>query len=122
MATFDNTTVGSDVAPSYSPSIKYENDIIEVSLGDGYAQRLRKGLNSTRRTINLEFNNRDKTTTDNILAFLEDPTKGDGGAKAFTYNPPYGTSGKFTCQNPSVELASANLYNISLVFKEVFEV
>ena len=40
MATFDNTTVGSDVAPSYSPSIKYENDIIEVSLGDGYKQRL----------------------------------------------------------------------------------
>ena len=122
MATFDNTTVGSDVAPSYSPSIKYENDIIEVSLGDGYKQRLRKGLNSTRRTINLEFNNRDKTTTDNILAFLEDPTKGDGGAKAFTYNPPYGASGKFKCSNPSVTIVSAGLYDISLVFQEVFEV
>ena len=122
MATFDTTTVGSDVAPSYSPTLNIENDIIEVSLGDGYAQRLRSGLNSTKRKYTLSFENRDKTTTDNILAFLEDPTKGDGGAKAFTYNPPYGTSGKFTCQNPLVELASANLYNISLVFKEVFEV
>ena len=122
MATFDTTTVGSDVAPSYSPRLEIENDIIEVNLGDGYAQRLRSGLNSTKRKYTLTFNNRDKTTTDNILAFLADPTKGDGGAKAFTYNPPYGTSGKFTCQNPLVELASANLYNISLVFKEVFEV
>ena len=122
MATFDTQTVGSDVAPSYSPTLEIENDIIEVNLGDGYAQRLRSGLNSTKRKYTLSFNNRDKTTTDNILAFLEDPTKGDGGAKAFTYNPPYGTTGKFTCQNPLVELASANLYNISLVFKEVFEV
>ena len=122
MATFDTQTVGSDVAPSYSPTLEIENDILEVNLGDGYAQRLRSGLNSTKRKYTLSFNNRDKTTTDNILAFLADPLKGDGGAKAFTYNPPYGASGKFTCANPSVTVVSAGLYDISLVFQEVFEV
>ena len=50
MATFDSSSVGSDVAPSYSPKLSIENDVIRVDMGDGYEQRLKRGINSTKRT------------------------------------------------------------------------
>ena len=84
MATFDSSSVGSDVAPSYSPRLSIENDVIRVEMGDGYEQRLKRGINSTKRTYTLSFNARTDTVTTNILNFLADPLKGDNGAKAFT--------------------------------------
>ena len=73
MATFDSSTVGSDVAPSYSPKLSINNDVIRVDMGDGYEQRLKRGINSTRRTYTLNFlNARTNTVTTNILNFLAD--------------------------------------------------
>ena len=121
MATFDSSSVGSDVAPSYSPKLSIENDIIRVNMGDGYEQRLKRGINSTRRIYTLSFNARTDTVTTNILNFLADPLKGDNGAKAFDWTPPFGSTGKWVCQNPSVTMVAHNLNDIELVFREVFE-
>jgi len=121
MATFDSSSVGSDVSPSYAPQLTVNNDVIRVDLGDGYEQRLKRGINSTRRTYSLSFKARTNTVTTNILNFLADPAKGDNGAKAFTWTPPYGATGKWVCENPSVTITSFNLNDIELVFREVFE-
>ena len=121
MATFDSSGVGSDVSPSYSPQLSVENNIITVALGDGYEQRLKNGINATRRTFSLSFLNRSDTVTTNILNFLSDSSKGDNGAKAFDWTPPFGSTGKWVCQNPSVTMVAHNLNDIELVFREVFE-
>ena len=121
MATFDSSGVGSDVSPSYSPQLTVENNLITVSLGDGYQQRLSKGINPSRRTFTLSFLNRSDTVTTNILNFLSDPQKGNNGAKAFDWTPPFGSTGKWTCENPSVTMVAHDLNDIELVFKEVFE-
>ena len=121
MATFDSFTVGSDVSPSYDPQLKIENNVITVKLGDNYEQRLKRGINTSRRTYTLSFNSRSDLVTTNILNFLASPTGGDNGAKSFTWTPPYGATGKWVCENPSVTNISYNLNDISLVFREVFE-
>lgn len=121
MATFDASTVGSDVSPSYPPSLSIENNLIKVELGDGYEQRFSKGINPTRRTWTLPFNNRTSTDTTNILNFLASATGGNNGAKSFTWTPPYGATGKWTCVNPRVTNKAFNLNDIQLEFREVFE-
>ena len=88
MATFDSSGVGSDVSPSYPPKLTVENNLIKVNLGDGYEQRLQKGINATRRTFSLSFLNRTDTVTTNILNVLAQPTKGNNGAKALDGSPP----------------------------------
>ena len=121
MATFDTSTVGSDVSPSFAPTLNIENNLIKVDLGDGYQQRLTKGINPSRRTWNLPFNSRTDTDTTNILNFLASATGGNNGAKSFNWSPPYGATGKWTCENPTVNKVAFNLNDIQLVFIEVFE-
>ena len=121
MATFDAQTVGSDVSPSYSPTLSINNNIIRVALGDGYEQRITKGINPSRRTFSLSFLNRSDTVTTNILNFLASSTGGNNGARAFNWTPPFGTTGKWTCENPSVTMVSHDLNDIELKFVEVFE-
>ena len=121
MATFDESTVGSNVSPSFTPTLAIENNIIKSVLGDGYEQRFSKGINPSRRTWTLPFNNRSTTDTTNILNFLSDPNKGNNGAKSFTWTPPYGATGKWTCENPRVSNKAFNLNDIVLEFREVFE-
>ena len=121
MATFDSSTVGSNVSPSFAPTLSIEDNVIRVALGDGYEQRLSKGINPSRRTWTLPFNNRSTQDTNNILNFLSDPLKGNNGAKAFSWTPPYGATGKWTCENPRVTNKAYNLNDIQLEFREVFE-
>ena len=49
MATYDTNTVGSDVSPSFSPQLEIQQDVTVVNLGDGYQQRILRGLNTKRR-------------------------------------------------------------------------
>ncbi len=121
MATFDSSSVGSDVSPSYSPTLSIQNNILRTELGDGYEQRIQRGINPSRRIYSLSFNNRDNTTTTNILNFLSDPLKGNNGASSFDWTPPYGSAGKWTCENPQVTITAFNLNDIQLEFVEVFE-
>jgi len=121
MATFDSSSVGSDVSPSYSPKLKIENNILRTELGDGYEQRIQRGINASRRTFSLSFLNRSDTVTTNILNFLSDPLKGNNGASSFDWTPPFGATGKWICEDPEVTISSHDLNDIELVFREVFE-
>ena len=121
MATFDAQTVGCDVSPSYTPTLQIDNNLITVELGDGYKQRLSKGIHPSIRTWTLPFNNRSNTDTTHILNFLSSATGGNNGARAFNWTPPYGLTGKWTCENPRVVNKAFNLNDINLEFKEVFE-
>ena len=121
MATFNSTDVGSDVSPSYSPQLAIENNILKTELGDGYEQRIQRGINASIRSFSLSFLNRSNTVTTNILNFLSDPLKGNNGASSFDWTPPFGATGKCVCENPSVTIVSHDLNDIELVFREVFE-
>ena len=121
MATFDSSTVGCDVSPSYTPTLNIENNIIKVDLGEGYQQRLSKGINPTRRTWTLPFQSRSNSDTTNILNFLASSTGGNNGASSFDWTPPYGATGKWTCENPRVTNTAFDINDIQLVFVEVFE-
>lgn len=121
MATFDSSGVGVDVSPSYTPTLNIQNNVIRVSLGDGYEQRLSKGINPTKRSWTLPLNNRSDSDTTSILNFLASSTGGNNGQKSFDWQPPFGAAGKWTCSNPSVTLNAFNLNDISLTFVEVFE-
>tara|TARA_S200000501_G_scaffold110296_1_gene103618 strand:- start:2369 stop:2737 length:369 start_codon:yes stop_codon:yes gene_type:complete len=121
MATFDTNTVGSDVSPSYSPALQISPNVVTVKMGDGYEQRLHKGLNVAPRTWKLKFDKRTNSVTTNILNFLASSTGGNNGQKAFDWSPPYGLSGKWKCQQWSVTNVSYDLNDISLEFIEVFE-
>ena len=121
MATFDSNTVGCDVSPSYAPTLNIENNLLRVELGDGYEQRLQKGINPTRRTWTLPFSRRSNSDTTNILNFLASSTGGNNGAKSFNWAPPYGATGKWTCENPIVNMVAFDVNDIQLEFREVFE-
>ena len=121
MATFNSNTVGSDVSPSYSPRLTIEQNVTTVELGDGYQQRLLKGLNTKIRKYSLPFNQRTDQAVTNILNFLSSSTGGNNGAKSFTWTPPYGLTGKWICENISVTNVAHNLNDLTLDFTEVFE-
>ena len=94
MATYDANTVGSDVSPSFSPQLEIQQDVTVVNLGDGYQQRILKGLNTKRRLWKLPYEKRTDAVTTNILNFFESSTGGNNGQKAFDWTPPYGLTGK----------------------------
>ena len=121
MATYDANTVGSDVSPSFSPQLEVQQDVTVVNLGDGYQQRILKGLNTKRRKWTLPYEKRTDAVTTNILNFFESSTGGNNGQKAFDWTPPYGLTGKWLCQKINVTKVAYNLNDINLEFIEVFE-
>lgn len=121
MATYDANTVGSDVSPSFSPQLEVQQDVTVVNLGDGYQQRILKGLNTKRRKWSLPYEKRTDAVTTNILNFFESANGGNNGQKAFTWTPPYGLTGKWLCQKINVTKVAYNLNDINLEFIEVFE-
>ena len=121
MATYDANTVGSDVSPSFSPQLEIQQDVTVVNMGDGYQQRILKGLNTKRRVWKLPYDKRTDAVTTNILNFFESANGGNNGQKAFTWTPPYGLTGKWLCQKINVTNVAYNLNDINLEFIEVFE-
>ena len=121
MATYDTNTVGSDVSPSFSPQLEIQQDVTVVNMGDGYQQRILKGLNTKRRVWKLPYDKRTDAVTTNILNFFESANGGNNGQKAFTWTPPYGLTGKWLCQKINVTKVAYNLNDINLEFIEVFE-
>ena len=85
MATFDSSGVGVDVSPSYSPTLNIQNNLIKIEMGDGYQQRLQKGINPTRRSWRIPLNNRSDSDTTSILNFLASSSGGHNGQKSFDW-------------------------------------
>ena len=86
-----------------------------AQFGDGYSQRVKDGINSTRRTWTVNFA-LPKASMNAIDAFL----RARAGTEAFTWTPPYGGVGQWTCEGWRKAPAGNLEYTLSATFKEEF--
>tara|TARA_R100000388_G_scaffold91229_1_gene73143 strand:- start:507 stop:860 length:354 start_codon:yes stop_codon:yes gene_type:complete len=116
MANFNND-VG--LSPDFGISIERNPKTITVSFGDGMEQRLTEGLNQNPRKIALNFKNITEAQSDTLINFLNlRITNGD----SFDFTPPNDTVGKFIIDgNYKKTINFANLADVSVTFREVFE-
>ena len=80
MATFNTAGLGgsTDASPSYTPTLRVEPRVTTVNFGDGYEQRIHKGLNVAPRVWDLAFNNRSDTDRNNIIDFFQNSMRNLG--------------------------------------------
>ena len=114
MATFPN------IKPAYGETQTIEQDMLVVQLGDGYQQRIVKGLAANKRPhkISLVFNisQSDANTINTFLnARFDDQNN-------FQYTIGGESSARnFICTQRSSNIPSNGRINMSLTFQEVFE-
>jgi len=120
MATFDANTVGSDVSPSYSPVLEIKPQVTTVKMGDGYEQRLVRGLAANKRyhVISLVFNI-SQSDADTINTFLN-PRFDDQDAFQYTIGGE-SSARNFKCTRRSSSIPYNNRVTMNLTFEEVFE-
>lgn len=102
---------------SYPASQPVQPKVLKAQFGDGYEQRVGDGINTLRRTWNVQFNLRLVAEIDEIENFL----RARGGSEAFDWIPPRGAAGKWVCEQWSAEVAQPVYQSLSAVFREVFE-
>ncbi len=68
-------------SPDWSPSIAKNPAISVVKFGDGYVQRLAKGINNNLRRLSLTFSVRSDAEANEIMTFLD----AYGGCTAFQF-------------------------------------
>ena len=111
------------VVPDRGMSWKTEPQVLKNEFGDGYTQRLSKGLNSLKQNITVNFANRTKADVDDIVAFFE--TK--KGVTAFTFTVPDSNSGsselavKVICTDWSQNWDNDDYYSVTATFERVYE-
>ena len=111
------------VVPDRGMSWKTEPQVLKNEFGDGYTQRLSKGLNSLKQNITVNFANRTKADVDDIVAFSE--TK--KGVTAFTFTVPDSNSGsselavKVICTDWSQNWENDDYYSVNATFERVYE-
>ncbi len=114
MATFPSIT------PAYGQTQTIEQDNIVVRLGDGYEQRLVRGLAANKRYHKVSLNfNISQTDADTINTFLN-ARFDDQAAFQFTIGGE-SSARNFVCTNRSSSIPYNNRISMNLTFKEVFE-
>ncbi len=106
----------------YTPDFDAEKaknpNVSNVKFGDGYEQRVTKGINGSPEVWNLIFANRNESETNAIDIFLEDLN----GVTPFLWTPPGSMEQKvYKCQQWNVRVVKYNLFTITAVFEQVFE-
>jgi phage-related protein len=96
--------------------------IISAKFGDGYEQRLAKGINNLEQTYGVSFANRTKEEIDDITAFFA--SKGAVSNFSFTI-PDSNNSGETTikvvCDSWSQAYTTGDYYGCSATFRRVYE-
>tara|TARA_B100000131_G_C18020377_1_gene574307 strand:+ start:757 stop:1134 length:378 start_codon:yes stop_codon:yes gene_type:complete len=111
------------VVPDRGMSWKTEPQVLKNEFGDGYTQRISKGLNNLKQNITVNFANRTKADVDDIVAFFE--TK--KGVTAFTFTVPDSNSGsnelavKVICTDWSQNWEHDDYYSVNATFERVYE-
>lgn len=103
--------------PDFAASQKYDTKARSITFGDGYAQTLTMGFNPQDVGWQLTFSQRTNAERDLIRSYL----RGARGEDAFSWTPPYGTSGKFVCSEWKTDYISYNNNTINATFREVYE-
>ena len=104
--------------PKYNYTISRQPTINVVSFGDGFEQRLTKGLNQNPITINLKFD-LSQTESNTVITFLNARAL-DG--ESFTFLVPNENVTKnFVCQSYPTSVPFLNRVTLTCSFREVFE-
>lgn len=109
------------IAPSYQSQKRSAPRIRMVSFGDGYAQRLKWGLNIDEKSWNLRWQNISETDADTLESFFE--ARASDGA-SFDWDPldePAGTTYKFICLSWNKSIPFKNRASIQATLFQVFE-
>lgn len=93
-----------------------------VKFGDGYEQRIRKGINSINFTYNVMFSNRNITETSELVKFFDEVL----GTAAFDFTLPTDNletleTVKVVCDKYSQTFTYNNYQNITATFRRVYE-
>ena len=96
------------------------NDIIKVSLGNGYEQRTPNGINYIRDKWSVTWSGLNTSERDTIVAFIQ--AISDGSVATWT-TPFDSSSKKFILEGDwSISDGGGAVYNIAASFKQVFDV
>ena len=109
------------IVPSYQAQKRSAPRVRSVAFGDGYAQRLKWGLNIDAKSWNLRWQNLSETDADTLEAFFE--ARASDGA-SFDWEPldeSAGTTYKFICPNWTKTVVFKNRATIQATFQQVFE-
>ena len=111
------------VVPDKGLSRSNEPEVIVAQFGDGYQQRIAKGINNLKQSLKLNFAHRPKADIDDIVAFFE--TK--AGVTAFTYILADSNAGsseesiKVVCTSWDQSWEYDDYYSLSATFERVYE-
>lgn len=100
-------------APNWGMEQRKKPNVSTLAFGDGYEQRLKKGLNHNLRRYTLTFSGARER-----IKQIEDFLDQHEGYKAFLWTPPHGKAGKFKCE----EWASSNNESHATLSCEFIEV
>ena len=96
----------------------YDTRVVRTQLGDGYAQRLRFGLNAQLETWTVTFKQRTNAERDAIRAFL----RGHRGINTFTWtDPTTNVQGRYSCVDWTITYNTHNNSDLDLKFERVVE-
>ncbi len=103
--------------PDFGASKSKKPSVTKIQFGDGYAQRIAYGINTSPETWGVNFSNRDQAEADAIDAFLE----ARGAVEPFSWTTPDGNEKNFTCEEWSRTIQNGSYYTISATFLECFD-
>lgn len=104
--------------PSVRSQPSVEVNVLEGGFGDGYAQDVTEGVNSTRRSWNLVWQGLTETHRNNLVDFIE----ARRGVEPFTWTAPGdGAPRKWTCRrwNPG-KPERGGRFDVTAEFREDF--
>ena len=94
-----------------------------AKFGDGYEQRLQRGINPLEETYSVSFVNRPKEDIDDIIAFFESK----GGVTSFLFTIPDSnavgdeTSVYVVCDSWDLSFSNCDYYQCTANFRRVYE-
>lgn len=104
--------------PEFSAQHSFDSRARVSQFGDGYRQRIVFGLQPQEEKWQLSFQNRTNAERDQIRNYL----RGAKGVAAFTWTDPRSEeTGRFVCDEWSIEYANFNNSSIDATFRRVFE-
>lgn len=103
--------------PTWNSALDEEPKVRVAAFGDGYAQRVPDGINTTAQKWDLVFDGVTDSTADGIVTLL----RNNGGATYFLWTPPGGTQIKVICKQWRRDYAGYNSNNIRCRFEQVFD-
>ena len=104
--------------PKYNYTISRQPTINVVSFGDGFEQRLTKGLNQNPITLNLKF---DLSQTDSTTAINFLNARITDGASFTFLVPNENVTKNFVCLSYNTAVPFLNRVTLTCSFREVFE-